>query len=41
MLEDLNLSPLLGKKASRIFIIPIRIHDVEAMPVAAFAEVEG
>ena len=41
VLEDLNLVPLLGKKASRIFIIPIRIHDVEAMPVTAFAEVEG
>jgi arylformamidase len=41
VIEDLNLAPVLGKKISRLFVIPLRIHDIEGMPVTVFAEVEG
>jgi kynurenine formamidase len=38
--EDVNLKLLLGRKLKRLFVIPLRIFGVEAMPVVAFAEVE-
>jgi arylformamidase len=40
VLEDLNLSPLSGKTASRLFVIPLRVYGAEAMPVTVFAELE-
>ena len=40
VIEDLNLSKLVGKKIVRFFAIPLRLYDVEAMPVTVFAEVE-
>ena len=39
-MEDLNLVPVLGKKISRFFAIPLRLYGIEAMPVTVFAEVE-
>jgi arylformamidase len=41
VIEDLNLALLLGKKIRRFFAIPLRFYGIEAMPVTAFAEVEG
>jgi arylformamidase len=41
LIEDLNLVPVLGKKMKRFYVIPLRLYDVEAMPVNAFAEVEA
>ncbi len=41
LIEDLNMVPALGKKLLRLFVIPLRLHGMEAMPVTAFAEVEG
>ena len=41
LVEDANLAPLLGKKISRVYVIPLRLHGLEAMPVTAFADVEG
>ena len=40
VMEDLNLVPVLGKKMSRLFAIPLRLYGIEAMPVTVFAEVE-
>jgi len=40
IMEDANLAPLLGKKIIRVYIIPLRFKDAEAMPVRAFSEVE-
>ena len=40
VIEDLNLKLLLGKKLRRFYVIPLRLYDIEAMPVTAFAEVE-
>jgi arylformamidase len=41
LIEDLNMVPALGKKLLRLFVIPLRLHGMEAMPVTAFAEIEG
>jgi len=41
LVEDANLVPLLGRRVSRAYVIPLRLHGVEAMPVTAFADVEG
>jgi arylformamidase len=41
VIEDLNLKLLLDKTLRRFYVIPLRLYDVEAMPVTAFAEVEG
>jgi len=41
VIEDLNLALLLGKKIRRFYAIPLRLYGIEAMPVTAFAEVEG
>lgn len=41
LLEDPNLSTLVGRRLKRVFLIPLLIPDAEAMPVTAFAEVEG
>jgi len=41
VIEDLNLKLLLGKKLRRFYVIPLRLYDIEAMPVTAFAEVEA
>jgi arylformamidase len=41
LVEDTNLAPLLGKRISRAYVIPLRLHGLEAMPVTAFADVEG
>jgi arylformamidase len=40
VIEDLNLKPALGLKLKRLFVVPLRIYDIEAMPVSVFAEVE-
>jgi arylformamidase len=40
VLEDLNLSPIAGKDPSRLFVIPLRVYGMEAMPVTVFAELE-
>jgi len=40
LVEDMNLKPLVHKKIKRLFVIPLRIFGIEAMPVTAFAEVE-
>ena len=40
VIEDLNLVPVLGKKLNRLFVIPLRLYGIEAMPVTVFAEVE-
>jgi len=40
VIEDLNLIPVLGKKMRRLFVIPLRLYGIEAMPVTVFAEVE-
>jgi arylformamidase len=39
VIEDLCLTPVLGKKLRRLFVVPLRLHDIEAMPVTVFAEV--
>jgi len=41
VIEDLNLTPVLGKKIRRLYVIPLRIYEIEAMPVTVFAEVEN
>jgi len=41
LVEDANLEPLVGKRISRAYVIPLRLHGLEAMPVTAFADVEG
>jgi arylformamidase len=41
VIEDLDLVPVLRKKMLRFFAIPLILHGFEAMPVTAFAEVEG
>jgi kynurenine formamidase len=40
LVEDVNLSPLHGKKLLRVYVIPLRFKDADGMPVRAFAEVE-
>jgi arylformamidase len=40
VIEDLNLAPVLGRKISRLFVVPLRIYDIEGMPVTVFAELE-
>ncbi|MEM3434164.1 MAG: cyclase family protein [Candidatus Methanomethyliaceae archaeon] len=40
LIEDMNLKPLVHKKIKRLYVIPLRIFGIEAMPVTAFAEVE-
>lgn len=40
LVEDANLAPLLGKTISRVYVIPLRLFGLEAMPVTAFADVE-
>lgn len=40
IMEDANIAPLVAKKLIRVYIIPLRVKDAEAMPVRAFAEVE-
>lgn len=41
LVEDTNLSPLVGKTITRAYVIPLRLHGIEGMPVTAFADVEG
>ena len=41
LLEDANLDLLRGKRLSRVFLFPLRMHGIEASPVTAVAEVEG
>jgi len=41
LVEDADLAPLVGKTISRAYVIPLRLHGLEAMPVTAFADVEG
>jgi len=41
LMEDADLSSISGKKVSRVYIVPLRVRGAEAMPVTAFAEVEG
>ena len=41
LIEDLNLTPILGKKITRFYAIPLRLYGMEAMPITAFAEVEN
>lgn len=41
VIEDLNLKLVLGKKMRHFYAVPLRLYDIEAMPVTAFAEVEG
>lgn len=41
LIEDLNVAAVVGKKLRRFYAMPIRLHDIEAMPVSAFAEVEA
>ena len=39
VMEDADLSPLLGRKVNRVYIVPLLVQGAEAMPVTAFAEV--
>ncbi len=39
ILEDPNLIPLVGKRMKRAYLIPLRLPDLEAMTVTAFADV--
>ena len=39
ILEDPNLAPLVGKQMKRAYLIPLRLPDLEAMSVTAFADV--
>ncbi len=39
ILEDPNLAPLVGKQIKRAFLVPLRLPDLEAMSVTAFADV--
>jgi len=39
VIEDMNLKPLIGRRIKRVFVIPLRVFGLEAMPVTAFAEV--
>jgi kynurenine formamidase len=41
VIEDLNLVPILHKKIRRLYVIPLRLYEIEAMPVTAFAELEN
>jgi arylformamidase len=40
LMEDANLAAISAEKLIRVYIIPLRVKDAEAMPVRAFAEVE-
>ncbi|MCD6535655.1 MAG: cyclase family protein [Thaumarchaeota archaeon] len=39
-IEDANLEPALGKKLKRVYVIPLWVLKVEALPVTVVAEVE-
>jgi arylformamidase len=41
LVEDMDLTPVIGKKLIKVYIVPLRVKGAEAMPVTAFAEVEG
>jgi kynurenine formamidase len=41
VLEDANLGVLVGRKVERVYLIPLLLSEAEAMPVTAFADVEG
>jgi kynurenine formamidase len=41
VLEDANLGVLVGKNVQRVYLIPLLFQGAEAMPVTAFADVEG
>lgn len=41
MIEDMNLSPILDKNLTRVFVVPLILEGLEATPVTAFAEVQS
>jgi len=40
LVEEANLSPILGKKVKRVYAIPLLLKGLDASPVNMFAEVE-
>ncbi len=40
LIEDVNLYPLLGKKLTRVFAMPLPLKGLDGSPVNIFAEVE-
>lgn len=40
LIEEANLTPILGKKVNRVFAMPLLLEGLDASPINMFAEVE-
>ena len=39
IIEDANITPILGKKVKRVFAVPLPLKDVDDSPINMFAEI--